>query len=75
MGYAVAWTSLLGQTNTHFCNRRSFALKDTCRLIYGREGIALKDIDLMTKGDHLHECVAHSTRYRFDYMTHDCLCV
>lgn len=37
--------------------------------------MALKDIDLMTKRDHLHECVAHSTHYRFDYMTHDCLCV
>lgn len=30
--------------------------------------MALKDIDLMTKRDHLHECVAHSTHYRFDYM-------
>lgn len=35
--------------------------------------MALKDIDLMTKRDHLHECVAHSTHYRFDYMTHDCV--
>lgn len=31
--------------------------------LYGRDGMALKDIDLMTKRDHLHECVAHSTQY------------
>lgn len=31
--------------------------------LYGREGMALKDITLMTKRDHLHECVAYSTQY------------